>query len=404
MELMPWQKEAVEKLESGKVLYGGVGSGKGIASLAYYVKKQSPKDLIVITTASKRNSLDWQMEALLFCISPDREDSAHGTITVDSWNNVMDYKDRRDCFFIFDEQRVVGSGAWVKSFLKIAKHNDWILLSGTPGDTWLDYAPVFVANGFYKNLGDFKYKHVRYKPFVRYPVVEGYYHEERLQFLRNNVLVEMPMPRDTVRHLNWFAVDHNEDQMLRVTKDRWNIFEDQPVTDISEMWRLMRRVSNTDPSRLETVRELMKMHPRLIVFYNFDYELNILRSLEDEVEVFEYNGHFHDPVPDGERWVYLVQYLAGAEAWNCITTNAMVMYSLTYSWKNFEQCQGRIDRMTTRYVDLYYYILVSNTVVDNAIKRALANKKDFNERREARKVAAELGFKPEPRGGAKGDS
>lgn len=399
MELHPWQKETLPKLDSGRVLYGGVGSGKGFTALAYYITSEAfrfgrdcPVRLVIITTARKRDSGDWIAEALKMGISEDPNISNYGTVTVDSWNNITAYIDCKDCFFIFDEQRVVGSGAWVKSFLKIAKKNRWILLSGTPGDTWMDYAPVFVANGFYKSLSDFKHKHVKYKPFIKYPVIEGYYHEQKLEFLRNHILVEMAFPRHTKRYLNWVDVEHDATKLNRIWKDRWNIFAEEPVKDIAEMWRLMRRVVNMDPSRLETVRKLMRSHPRLIIFYNFDYELDILRRLEDEIEVHEYNGHHHDPVPTSDRWVYLVQYTSGAEAWNCVETNAMVFYSLTYSWKNFEQCQGRIDRLNTDYIDLYYYIFVSNSPICRAIRRALEAKKHFNERNEARKIAKEEDF------------
>jgi hypothetical protein len=146
------------------------------------------------------------------------------------------------------------------------------------------------------------------------------------------------------------------------------------------MFRLMRQVVNTDPSRLETLRDLMVDHPKLIVFYNFDYELEILRTLADEVPLAEWNGHKHQPIPSTDRWVYLVQYVAGAEGWNCIETDAMVFYSLTYSYKNFQQAQGRIDRLNTNYSDLSYYVFVSNSVIDRAVRKALDGKKLFNER------------------------
>ncbi len=399
MELLPWQADAIPKLDSGKVLYGPVGSGKGFTALAYYVEKESPLELVVITTARKRDSGDWIREAMLFDIGEHHEMTLHGTITVDSWNNVMNYVDRKNCFFIFDEQRIVGNGTWVKSFIKIAKNNRWLLLTGTPGDTWMDYAPIFIANGFYKNITEFKHGHVMYASHVKYPQIKGYFGVRKLEVLRNEVLVEMPMPRQTKRFVNWMDVGHDKERLDVILKRRWNIFEDKPIKDASEMWRLMRRVVNEDTSRLEMIIQLMKLHPRLIVFYNFDYELDILRWLHGspeevggEFEVAEYNGHTHDPTPTGEKWVYLVQYVAGAEAWNCVSTNAIAFYSLTYSWKNFEQCKGRIDRLNTSFIDLFYYVLVSNTVIDRKIRLSLEEKKQFNERKAAEEVAAEIGF------------
>lgn len=386
MELMDHQLEAIEDLENGKILWGNVGAGKSAAVLGYYVKKESPRHIYVITTAKKRDSLDWIGEAARFGIGTEDYCTLHGIITVDSWNNLHHYTDIEDAFFIFDEQRLVGHGAWVKSFLKIATKNHWILLSATPGDTWTDYAPVFVANGFYNNLTQFRREHIVYEPFLKFPKIKRYLNETKLGLLRNDVLVEMPWSKDTERYLNYMDVSYDFDLFKRVYKDRWNVFENRPVKDVAELFRLMRRIVNSDPSRLEMVRYLMGVHPRLVVFYNFNYELEILRTLRNEVWVLEWNGHKKDFLPEGDSWVYLVQYIAGAEGWNCTSTNAMILYSLTYSYKNFMQAQGRIDRMNTEYSSLFYYILVSNSIVDRAIRSALKEKRSFNERKFMREM------------------
>jgi hypothetical protein len=380
IELMEHQKEALPHLDSGKVLYGGVGAGKSATVLAYYIEKEAPRDIVVITTAKKRNSLDWFHEAARFNIGRD-DTSLHGTIEVDSWNNIGNYVDRKNHFFIFDEQRLVGYGAWVKAFLKIAQANRWVLLTATPGDVWLDYAPIFIANGYYKNITHFKREHVLYEPYMKFPKIKGYLNTQKLEILRNDMLVEMAFIRETVRNVEYVKLNYNKALMKRVYQDRWHIYEDRPIVDAAEMWRVMRRLVNSDESRIEKILELLKLHPRLIIFYNFNYELDILRSLVTDVPVYEYNGFAKDPVPTGDKWVYLNQYVAGAEAWNCTTTDAMVLYSLTYSYKNFEQCQGRIDRLDTKFRDLWYYIFVSNSIVDRGIQRALGQKKNFNERK-----------------------
>lgn len=379
MELMPHQLEAIELLDSGKILWGGVGVGKSATVLGYYMQKEAPRPIYVITTAKKRDSLDWEKEAIRFGIGTSI--SVAGLITIDSWNNVYKYTEVKDAFFIFDEQRLVSNGAWVKSFIKIARGNHWVLLTATPGDTWLDYAPVFVANGFYSNITHFKRQHVLYEPWVKYPRVRMYLNERKLELMRNELLVEMPYMKHTERYLNYLPMGHDKDLYRMVYKKRWNPWEDRPIKDAAELFRLMRRVANSDPSRLEMVRELLKCHPKLIIFYNFNYELDILRALQKDTDVFEFNGHKKDPPPEGHKWVYLVQYIAGAEAWNCTSTDAMVLYSLTYSYKNFVQAQGRIDRLNTLFTSLYYYILVSDLKIDREIKRALQEKRNFNEKR-----------------------
>lgn len=390
IELLPHQEEAVKNLSNGKILWGGVGAGKTLTVLAYYLEKESPRDIVVITTAKKRDSLDWEREAARLGISTDPDSTSDGAILIESWNNIHKLEHLTDHFFVFDEQRLVGNGAWVKSFLRITKSNQWVLLSATPGDTWLDYAPVFIANGFYRNITDFKMKHVVYEAFARYPKVKGYIGTRRLEMLRNEVLVEMPYERHTTRMLNYLDVDYNHDLYNTVLIRRWNYVTDEPIRDISEAFRLMRRVVNTHPSRLDMVRKLMTCHDRLIIYYTFDYELEILRTLGTEVTVAEWNGHVKQPVPDTDKWVYLVQYIAGAEAWNCTSTDAMIMYSMTYSWKNFEQVQGRIDRLNTPFTTLYYYILASNSSIDRGIKDALSRKKSFNERKFYHKMLDEV--------------
>jgi hypothetical protein len=379
--LMPHQKEVLPHLGSGKVLHGGVGSGKSATALAYYVQSETPADIVVITTAKKRDSLDWLSEALKFHISVDRDTTRHGTIEVDSWNNIGNYVDRRDCFFIFDEQRLVGYGAWVKAFLEIAKSNRWLMLSATPGDTWLDFAPVLIANGFYRNITHFKREHVLYEPFMKFPKIKGYLNEQKLEWLRNDILVEMTFIRHTTRHIEHILCGFDKAMMKRIYNERWNIYTDEPCKDAAEMFRVMRRLVNSDPSRLDNVLDVLKKRPRLIIFYNFDYELDILRSLNVTTPTFEYNGHVKDPVPECDEWVYLTQYVAASEAWNCVTTDSMILYSQTYSYKNHEQAQGRTDRLDTKYTDLWYGIFVSNSLVDRGIRRALSTKKNFNERK-----------------------
>lgn len=390
-DLYPHQRAAVDKLSNGKILWGGVGSGKSRAAVAYYREKEAPRDVYVITTAKKRDSLDWEKEFIRYGIYKSRDATLEGVLTVDSWNNIAKYKNVRNAFFIFDEQRLVGSGAWAKAFIHIAKpqnKNTWIMLSATPGDTWLDYIPVFIANGFYKNRSEFKEQHVVYATYTKFPKVERYLGTTKLNRLRNSLLVHMPYDRHTTRHTYDVHVEYDKDLLDKVLKDRWNVFEDRPINSVSEFFYTMRRVVYSHSSRLDAVRAAMKKHPKLIVFYNFDYELEALRTLSSEVMVAEWNGKKHEPIPDSDSWVYIVQYVAGAEGWNCIETDATLFYSLTYSYKNWHQAHGRIDRLNTPFSDLHYYVLLAKSGIDPAVMSSLKAKKSFNEVRFAGKIRA----------------
>lgn len=395
ISLRDYQIDAVNNMRNGCILCGGVGSGKSRTSLAYYYKEQGgvlgtteyvrmqkPKDLYIITTARKRDTKEWEGELVPFLMSTDPSVSIYKhTIVIDSWNNIQKYKDVTGAFFIFDEQRVVGSGAWVKAFLKIARGNDWILLSATPGDTWQDYIPVFIANGFYKNKTQFNQEHVIFSRFSKYPKVDRYVNTGRLIRLRNRILVDMDFKRETISHHEDVYVRYDTGMYRDIGRTRWDPYKNQPIENAAGLCYIWRRVVNSDVSRQIALLELFEKHPKMIVFYNFDYELDILKGLYygPDVEIAEWNGHKHQPIPEGDSWVYLVQYTAGAEGWNCIRTDTIVFYSQNYSYKIMQQSAGRIDRLNTPFRDLYYYHLKSRSGIDLAISKALKEKKNFNE-------------------------
>lgn len=402
ISLRDYQLDAVNRMKNGCILCGGVGSGKSRTSIAYYYVRNGgklgtdnyirmpnpPKDLYIITTARKRDTAEWEGELAPFLLSTSPECTPYSNrVVVDSWNNIAKYKEIKDAFFIFDEQRVVGSGTWVKAFLKIAKSNEWILLSATPGDTWQDYIPVFIANGFFKNRTEFKEKHMVITWVNgKYPKVDRYINIGRLIRLRDSILITMDFNRETVSHHNDIFVSYDVTKYKDITRRRWNIYNDQPIASASELCYIWRRVVNEDDSRQTALLELFEKHPRVIIFYNFDYELEILKNIYygENVEVAEWNGHKHQPLPTGESWVYLVQYTAGAEGWNCISTDTIIFYSQNYSYKIMAQSAGRIDRLNTPYKDLYYYHLKTRAPIDIAISRALKSKKNFNETRYVR--------------------
>lgn len=405
-QLDDYQLKAIEKLHTGCVLKGGVGSGKSRTGLAYYFCKvcggiidgrdkglekdyipmTHPIDLYIITTARKRDENEWEDELIEFLLSTNKEHNYYADkmkVVVDSWNNIKKYSDVCNSFFIFDEQKAVGSGPWSKTFIKIAKHNQWILMSATPGDVWTDYVPIFIANGFYRNRTEFYNRHVIYSRYSKFPKIDRYLEERYLEYLRDRILVKMDYENPTVRHYETILVEYDRVAYKTIMSKRWDIYDDCPVENISKLCFLLRKVVNSDESRQLEVLKLAEEHPKLIIFYNFDYELEILKGLGyiPGTIIAEWNGWKHEPVPNGERWIYLVQYMSGAEAWNCTATDSMIFYSPNYSYKATEQAMGRIDRRNTPYKDLYYFSFKSHASIDVAIARALKRKRNFNESR-----------------------
>ena len=395
--LYPYQMDAVNRTHNGSILCGSVGSGKSRTGLFYYFKEnggwideygyvpmKNTQDLYIITTAKKRNDLEWDGELSHYHMSRDPKVNRYkNKIVVDSWNNLPKYKDVTGAFFLLDEQRLVGNGAWTKSFLKIAKNNNWILLSATPGDTYSDYLPVFLANGFFKNRTEFNRRHVIYSRYTKYPKIDGYVDTEYLDYLRDKILVTMDYRHDINKHHEDVYCTYDICKYKDVIRRRWDIYKDEPITQASGLCFILRRIVNSDESRQAKLLEIFEDHPKLIIFYNFNYELDILKNMYwgEDVEVAEYNGQRHQPVPKGNRWVYLCQYTSACEGWSCTSTDTTVFYSQSYSYKVMTQAAGRIDRLTTPFKDLYYYHLKSRSGIDLAISKALKNKRKFNESR-----------------------
>ena len=399
--LYDYQIDAVKRMKNGCILNGGVGSGKSRTALAYYYLRNGgdpaslcgdnyipmddpPKDLYIITTARKRDTLEWDGDMAPFLLSTHTDVNLYcNKVVVDSWNNITKYKEVTGAFFIFDEDRVTGSGVWVKSFLKIAKSNEWIILSATPGDTWQDYIPVFLANGFYKNKSEFIREHIVYSRFSKFPKVDRYLNTGRLIRLRNSILIDMDFHRDTIPHHEDVYVSYDISAYKDICRNRWNPWEDKPIENAAEFCYSLRKLVNTDEARQVALLQIIEEHPKAIIFYNFDYELDILKKLYygEDFEIAEWNGHKHQEVPKGDKWVYLVQYTAGNEGWNCVRTDTIIFYSQNYSYKVMTQAAGRIDRLNTPYKDLYYYHIKSRSGIDLAISKALKNKKKFNERK-----------------------
>ena len=394
VKLESYQLDALNRMHNGCILNGGTGSGKSITALAYYFirqggsidpwkfpKKGQLKDLYIITTAFKRDTGEWDEELIHYAFSVGANPKLFGNkIRIDSWNNIRKYVGVKDAFFIFDEQRAVNYGTWSKSLITIARNNEWIMLSATPGDNYLDYMPVFIANGFYRNKTEFIMHHVCYSRYSKYKI-ERYYDIPRLERLKAKVLVQMEAPKHVEKVVENIILNYDIAKYRDLLRNRFNYEKNQPIENVAELCSELRKVANKNGEKFENLNMILSKHPKIILFYNFDYELEELRWYLTQIDYpfSERNGHKHEALLDGDKWVYLVQYNAGAEAWNCISTNAMVFWSLNYSYKMMTQAAGRIDRMNTPFDALYYYYIYSRAPIDMAINKALREKKKFNE-------------------------
>lgn len=372
IELYPYQRKAVDRLHNGSVLCGKVGSGKSLTGLFYYMENHIDKPLYIITVAKKRNDREWHRDFEALGIDG----------VVDSWNNIEKYTDVKDAFFIFDEQRAIGYGKWGMAFIHIARKNNWIMLTATPGDVWMDWMCIFIANNFYRNKTDFVDQHVEYNPYSKFPQIRRYHKTDKLERFRKYLAVPMQDFRTTKLHRKYINADFDKDLYKSVVKNRFNPYTEEPIMNASEFTQVLRRIINTSERRRIHAKQEIMTHDKVIVFYNYTYELDILKEICQELDraYYQWNGQKHEAIPDAETWVYLVQYTAGAEGWNCITTDTILFYSLNYSYRIMEQSEGRINRVNTSFENLYYVYLKSPASIDDAIERSIRSKKKFNER------------------------
>lgn len=393
--LYDFQREALNELSVGKILCGSYGSGKSRTSLAWYFEKnggvfdrynfkqmEKPRDLYIITTAKKRNELEWEKEFIPFQLSSKPDENFYkNKVVVDSWQNVGKYKFVTGADFIFDEDHVTGKGVWVDAFYEIAKSNDWIILSATPGDTYEQFIPVFVANGFYKNRTQFLHEHAIFNRYTPYQKIEGYMNKRKLEYYKSLIIVPMDFLRKTKPEHITIWTDYDKAIYKQLMRTRFDIWNEKPFENAAGLCYGLRKVVNSDPSRTSHLLSIMLSHKKIVVFYNFDYELELLKGIqnfEPDFTIAEYNGHKHESIPKTDKWLYLVNYSSGAEAWNCTETDTMVFFSQTYSYKTLFQSYGRIDRLNTPFDILYYYHFKSRAPIDLAISKSLNDKKEFN--------------------------
>lgn len=384
------QTQAIQDLRSGFILRGGVGSGKSRTSLAYILTSEyNGRDIYIITTAKKRDTHEWDQEAAILGWQVDGPCWDNMTLTIDSWNNTKKYKDVKNAFFIFDEQKTSGGGAWAKTFLKIAKSNGWLLLSATPGDRWMDFWPIFVANGFYKNKTEFLDQHVMFRPFTTFPQISGYKHVKKLEFLLRSISVGIDVEKHVTWHEEDVYCDYNRALYQQIVKTRCDPKTLEPYDSMTGMVWGLRRLVNGSQGRLEALERVCRDHERVIVFYTTNFELEMLGHWLNKNDILwhQYNGQVHEPIPNTRRrWVYLVNYMSGAEGWECASADTVVLFSTNYSWRTLEQCKGRIDRRNTPWDILYAYHFVSIAPIDKAIRTANHNKEMFNEQAWASKL------------------
>lgn len=141
-----------------------------------------------------------------------------------------------------------------------------------------------------------------------------------------------------------------------------------------------RQLCNSKDKQQAFIDLINSINDRVVVFYNFDSELDTLKTLVKDRPIAEVNGHTNTEqiYHDNDNCVLFVQYQAGARGLNLQDGNKIIYYSLTLSSDLFEQSKKRIHRIGTKY-PCFYWILQTKDSVEESIYKSLNRQEDYNE-------------------------
>lgn len=135
--------------------------------------------------------------------------------------------------------------------------------------------------------------------------------------------------------------------------------------------------------KLQTFKELVQStQDRLIVFYNFNAELELLKRIAASLDrpISEVNGQTKDltAYEQEDNSITFIQYQAGAMGLNLQKANKIIYFTLTDKSELFEQSKKRIHRIGQEQ-PCFYYILMCKGSVEEVILQTLEMRKDFTD-------------------------
>lgn len=388
--LRSYQQDAVEALLNGKhIVVASCGVGKGFISLEW-ARGTKKSNVLVITQASKVKSNDFVEEAKLL---DEKWYNSQSSFTVVSWNSLAKWlkehqsENFADYAIIADEiQRIKNySTGMGKSFLKIASHTKcWAGFTATPGESWIQMMPYFVACGFVKHKTDFTNKFCVTQSFKGYIEIIGYNHEEVLNkwwsgitYFPDTKEMEKQLPSETHKVVHFKAPTG----YAKVLKTKTRLDTDEFIDTSMAMCHYLRQLC-CSKEKVEWLKEFVEsLDTSCVVFYTYIEEGEKIKEALKGVKIWEINGKKHDiPTADtiGKHDVVLAQWESGSASLNLQFMNYWVSFSPCYSLTTSCQSRGRIKRIGQTKPMFYYYLKTDHTI-ENDIYKALKEKRDFSE-------------------------
>ena len=239
---------------------------------------------------------------------------------------------------------------------------------------------------FYNSFVDFHYEDNEGFPFM---VIDGYKNEERLKrkmrehgciFMKTEEVIDLPeqihqtIKVPTAKEYRKFRKD------CICMVDGSELVGDTTLTKMLYERQLCGQYSK---DKLQAFQELLEStNDRLIVFYNFNAELEALKGICDSVErpYSVVNGESKDlyAYEHESGSITLIQYQAGAMGLNLQKANKIVYFTPPLSSELFEQSKKRIHRVGQSKTCFYYYLTCGGSI-EEKIYRTLAMRKSYTE-------------------------
>lgn len=397
--LYGFQLDAVSELLEGRhFIVAGCGAGKTAMALVWAnsVSHQTGKNnVVIVTTASKSKTGDFEQEADVWCPSLLNSLSSFSVLSwhkLRAWVEAHAGMDLSSYIFIFDEvQRAkagVSSGMG-RAFLKITKATDtWAAFTGTPGDTWLSFYPYFQACNLVKNKTSFLNHYANIQTYKGYPEITGWINEDRLKdmwaaisFAPDTEKVMSELPEQTHRVFT-FKKPTSYNKIFKTRMNEEGEFLDTAGALCAE---LRRQCFTKD--KQEWIKDFVEgLESGCVFFYNFIKTGDMLeeiigKALPKGARVWRIDGKHHDiPTADtiGEHDMVLCQWQSGSEALNLQFLHYWCSVEACYSYSTSIQARGRIRRLGQKMPQFYYYLKTEYTIED-AVYEALKTKSDFAE-------------------------
>lgn len=300
--------------------------------------------------------------------------------------------DLSDFSLMLDESSMIQNETAKRSkfVLKRLSPKNVILLSGTPTSGKYErlWSQMHLLGwGIGKKTYYAHYVDVEITP-EGYPIIRGYKNVDRLKrkmreygcvFMKSDEVLDLP-------EQNFIDVKVDETKEYKkfkktsiVTVEDTELVGDTTLTKLLYSRMLCGHFNKEKLSAFEDLLE--STNDRLIVFYNFNSELERLKEICEKFDkpTSEVNGAKHDLTNynDCDNSVTLVQYQAGSMGINLQLSNKIIYFTPPLSSELFEQSKKRIHRIGQNHPCFYYQLKCG---IEEKIYGTLAMRKDYTDK------------------------